>query len=220
MVFSKIEEAINDIKRGKFVIVVDDESRENEGDLVLAAEKATANKINYMITHARGLVCMPIIRDRLGQLGIPPMVNHNNISRCMFSISVDYKNGTTTGISPFDRAATIKALIDDKSKPGDFAMPGHLFPILYKEGGVLARQGHTEASVDLAKLAGLYPAAVICEIINDDGTMAKLPDLIEFSKKHNGMKIIAIKDLVDYIKAEGMPDDAEDKNLILNAPNQ
>ena len=220
MVFSKIEEAINDIKRGKFVIVVDDESRENEGDLVLAAEKATANKINYMITHARGLVCMPIVKERLDQLGIPPMVNHNNISRCMFSISVDYKNGTTTGISPFDRAATIKALIGNKSKPGDFAMPGHLFPILYKEGGVLAREGHTEASVDLAKLAGLYPAAVICEIINDDGTMAKLPDLIEFSKKHNGMKIIAIKDLVDYIKAEGIPSDAEDKNLILNAPTQ
>jgi len=220
MVFSKIEEAVSDIKRGKFVIVVDDESRENEGDLVLAAEKATANKINYMITHARGLVCMPILRERLEQLGIPPMVNHNEIKRCMFSISVDYKNGTTTGISPFDRAATIKALIDSKSKPKDFAMPGHLFPIIYKEGGILAREGHTEASVDLAKLAGLYPAAVICEIINEDGSMAKLPDLIEFSKKHNGMKIITIKDLADYIKAEGMPSGAEDKNLILNAPNQ
>ena len=202
MEFSKIEDAINDIKRGKFVIVVDDENRENEGDLVLAAEKATADRINYMIKNARGLVCMPIIRSRLEQLKIPPMVNHNNINRCMFSISVDYKNGTTTGISPSDRAATIRALIDEKIKAEDFAMPGHLFPIIYKEGGVLARQGHTEASVDLAKLAGLYPAAVICEVINDDGSMAKLPDLIEFSKNHNDMKIVTIHDLVDYVNAQ------------------
>ncbi|MDP7244033.1 MAG: 3,4-dihydroxy-2-butanone-4-phosphate synthase [Flavobacteriales bacterium] len=202
MVFSKIEEAINDIKRGKFVIVVDDENRENEGDLVLAAEKATADRINYMIKNARGLVCMPIIRERLNQLGIPAMVDHNEINRCMFSISVDYRNGTTTGISPADRAATVKALIDDNIKSEDFALPGHMFPIMYKEGGVLVRQGHTEASVDLAKLAGLYPAAVICEVINDDGSMAKLPDLIEFSKKHNDMKIITIKDLIDYVNAQ------------------
>ena len=210
MVFSKIEEAVSDIKRGKFVIVVDDEGRENEGDLVLAAEKVTANKINYMITHARGLVCMPIIKERLDQLKIPPMVEHNGVNnnkvhhRCMFAISVDYKKGTTTGISPADRAATIKALIDSKAKTEDFIRAGHLFPLIYKEGGVLAREGHTEASVDLAKLAGLYPAAVICEIINDDGTMAKLPDLVEFSKKHNNMKIISIQDLVSYIKANGM----------------
>lgn len=202
MEFSKIKDAINDMKRGKFIIIVDDENRENEGDLVLAAEKATADKINYMIKNARGLVCMPIIRSRLEQLKIPPMVNHNNINRCMFSISVDYKHGTTTGISPADRAATIIALIDEKAKTEDFAMPGHLFPLIYKEGGVLARQGHTEASVDLAKLAGLYPAAIICEIINDDGTMAKLPDLIEFSKKHNDMKIVTIQDLVDYVNAQ------------------
>lgn len=201
MVLSRIEDSINDIKRGKFVIVVDDEGRENEGDLVLAAEKATADKINYMITHARGLVCMPIIKERLAQLNIPPMVNHNEINRCMFTISIDYKHGTTTGISPADRAATIKALIDNKSKPADFAMPGHLFPLMYREGGVLAREGHTEASVDLAKLAGLYPAAVICEIINEDGTMAKLADLVEFSKKHNNMKIVSIQNLVDYIKS-------------------
>ncbi|MBI2208781.1 3,4-dihydroxy-2-butanone-4-phosphate synthase [Candidatus Woesearchaeota archaeon] len=200
MVFSKIEEAISDIKRGKFVIVIDDEDRENEGDLVLAAEKASAHKINYMITHARGLVCMPIVRERLEQLKIPPMVNHNEINRCMFTVSVDYKNGTTTGISPADRAATIKALVDSKTKPEDFIRPGHLFPLIYREGGVLARQGHTEASVDLAKLAALYPAAVICEIINEDGTMAKMPDLIEFSKKHNGMKIVKISDLARYLK--------------------
>ncbi|MBI2651213.1 3,4-dihydroxy-2-butanone-4-phosphate synthase [Candidatus Woesearchaeota archaeon] len=214
MEFSKIEEAINDIKRGKLVIVVDDENRENEGDLVLAAEKVTANKINYMITHARGLVCMPLIRQRLEDLEIPPMINHNEINRCMFAMSVDYKHGTTTGISPADRAATIKALIDGKSKNEDFIMPGHLFPLVYKEGGVLARQGHTEASVDLAKLAGLYPASVICEIINEDGTMAKLPDLFEFSKKHNDMKIISIKDLVDYTKKNKKFSISEEKSLI------
>ncbi len=202
MGLSKIEDAINDVKRGKFVIVVDDENRENEGDLVLAAEKATANKINYMIKNARGLVCVPIIRKRLEQLKIPPMVNHNNINRCMFSISLDYKNGTTTGISPADRAATILALIDENTKTEDFAMPGHLFPIFAREGGVLERQGHTEASVDLARLAGLYPAGVICEIINEDGTMAKLPDIIEFSKKHNNMKIVTIADLVNFINAQ------------------
>ena len=214
MGLSKIEEAIDDIKRGKLVIVVDDENRENEGDLVLAASKVTADKINYMIKHARGLVCMPIVKERLEQLNIPPMVNHDEINRCMFSISIDYTNGTTTGISPADRATTAKALIDDKSKNEDFAMPGHLFPILYKEGGVLVREGHTEASVDLAKLAGLYPAAVICEIINEDGTMATLPDLFEFSKRHNNMKIITIKALVDYIKANGISNKTEEKSLV------
>ncbi|MBW2976182.1 3,4-dihydroxy-2-butanone-4-phosphate synthase [Candidatus Woesearchaeota archaeon] len=214
MEFSRIEDAINDVKRGKFIIVVDDENRENEGDLVLAAEKVTEEKINYMIKNARGLVCMPIVRSRLEQLKIPPMVNHNDITRCMFSISVDYKNGTTTGISPADRAATVKALIDDKSKTDDFAMPGHLFPIMYREGGILAREGHTEASVDLAKLAGFYPAAVICEVINDDGTMAKLPDLIEFSKKHNNMKIVTIKDLVNYVKANQKINKLQEKSLV------
>ncbi len=203
MVFSKIEDAVNDIKRGKFIIVVDDENRENEGDLVLAAEKVTAHKINYMIKHARGLVCMPIIKERMQQLNIPLMINHNEINRCKFTMSVDCKNGTTTGISPADRAATILALINNKSKPEDFAMPGHMFPLIYHEGGVLAREGHTEASVDLSKLAGLYPAAIICEIMNDDGSMAKLQDLVEFSKKHNDMKIINIKDLVEYIKNNG-----------------
>lgn len=213
MVFGKIEEAISDIKRGKFVIVVDNEDRENEGDLVLAAEKATAHKINYMITHARGLVCMPIVKEKLEQLKIPPMVNHNEINRCMFTVSVDYKNGTTTGISPADRAATIKALVDAKTKPEDFIRPGHLFPLIYREGGVLKRQGHTEASVDLAKLAGLYPAAVICEIINEDGTMAKLPDLAEFSKKHNDMKIVKISDLVSYLKNKKV-NKAEESSLV------
>ena len=216
MAFSKIEEAINDIKRGKFVIVVDDENRENEGDLVLAAEKVTADKINYMIKNARGLVCMPVIRERLEHLNIPAMVNHNEINRCMFSISVDYKNGTTTGISPSDRTATVKALIDENSKSEDFIKPGHLFPLMYKEGGVLAREGHTEASVDLAKLAGFYPAAVICEIINEDGSMAKLPDLIDFSKNHNNMKIITIESLIGYIKNNKI-NKVEEKSVVLPA---
>lgn len=220
MVFSKIEDAVNDIKRGKFIIVVDDENRENEGDLVLAAEKVTAHKINYMIKHARGLVCMPIIKERMQQLNIPLMINHNEINRCKFTMSVDCKNGTTTGISPADRAATILALINNKSKPEDFAMPGHMFPLIYHEGGVLAREGHTEASVDLSKLAGLYPAAIICEIINDDGSMAKLPDLIEFSKKHNNMKIVTIKDLVDYIKNNPDASKAEEQSVVLDTANQ
>jgi 3,4-dihydroxy 2-butanone 4-phosphate synthase/GTP cyclohydrolase II len=219
MEFNKIEEAVNDIKRGKLVIVVDDESRENEGDLVLAASKVSADKINYMIKHARGLVCMPIVKDKLEKLNIPPMIDHNEINRCMFSMSVDYKHGTTTGISPADRAITIKALIDDKAKNEDFARPGHLFPIIYKEGGVLVREGHTEASVDLAKLAGLYPAAVICEVINEDGSMAKLPDLFEFSKKHNDMKIITIKDLIEYIKKNSIKP-VEEASAVLDTANQ
>jgi 3,4-dihydroxy 2-butanone 4-phosphate synthase / GTP cyclohydrolase II len=217
MVFSKIEDAVNDIKRGKFVIVVDDENRENEGDLVLAASKVTANKINYMITHARGLVCMPIVKEKLESLGISPMLDHKEINRCMFSMSVDYLNGTTTGISPADRAATISALIDENAMPDHFAKPGHLFPLIYKEGGVLAREGHTEASVDLAKLAGLFPAAVICEVINEDGSMAKLPDLVEFSRKHNDMKLVSIRDLVDYVKANGLDNQI---STVLNAQNQ
>lgn len=211
--FSKIKEAITDIKRGRFVIVVDNENRENEGDLVLAAQKATTDKINYMIKYGRGLVCMPILKQRLQHLNIPLMVNHNSPDRCMFTISVDYKNGST-GISPIDRAETIKALINPKSKPEDFIRPGHLFPLEYKEGGVLAREGHTEASVDLVKLAGMYPAAVICEIINDDGTMAKLPDLIKFSKKHNGMKIITIQDLIEYRKSKRQRSLKEDRQDI------
>jgi len=220
MKFSKVEEAINDIKRGKFVIVVDDENRENEGDLVLAASKVTADKINYMIKNARGLVCMPIVRERLEQLNIPAMVEHDEIRRCMFSIPVDYKPETTTGISPADRAVTIKALVNGNAKAKDFSRPGHLFPLIYKDGGVLVREGHTEASVDLVRLAGFYPAAVICEIINDDGSMAKLPELIEFSKRHNNMKIITIQSLVDYLKNNSTANEIEEKSVVLNTPNQ
>ncbi|MAE42700.1 3,4-dihydroxy-2-butanone-4-phosphate synthase [Candidatus Woesearchaeota archaeon] len=214
MVFSKIEEAINDIKRGKMVIVVDDENRENEGDVVLAAEKATGDRINFMITHGKGLVCMPIVGDRLDELEIPQMVNHNDITRCKFALSVDHKTETTTGISPNDRAATILSMINPASKPEDFFKPGHLFPLRYHEGGVLERQGHTEASVDLAKLAGLYPAAIICEVINEDGSMSKLPDLIEFSKKHNDMKIVSIADLVEYMKTNQKINKQEEKSIV------
>lgn len=197
--FSKIEEAINDIKRGRFVIIADDENRENEGDLTIAAENVTPSRINFMLTHARGILCVPVIGERLNELSLPLMVKTDDRSKCAFTISVDYKNGTTTGTSAFDRAATIRALANNKYKANDFSKPGHIFPLKYSEGGVFEREGHTEASVDLAKLAGMYPAAVICEILNENGTMAKLPGLSEFSKKHS-IKMITIKDLKEYIE--------------------
>lgn len=192
-----IEEAIEDIRAGKMVILVDDEDRENEGDIIVAAEKATPEVINFMATHARGLICAPMLGERLDELEIHPMVADNTDNHeTAFTVSVDYKT-TTTGISAHERAATIAALIDPNSKPSDFRRPGHIFPLRYKEGGVLKRAGHTEGSIDLARLAGLYPAAVICEIMNDDGTMARLPQLLEFSKKHN-IKIVSIADLIEY----------------------
>ena len=197
--FSKIEEAINDIKRGRFVIIADDENRENEGDLTIAAENVTPSKINFMLTHARGILCVPVISERLDELGLPLMVNTDDRSKCAFTIPVDYKNGTTTGTSAFDRAATIRAIANKKYKAKDFSKPGHIFPLRYREGGIFEREGHTEASIDLAKLAGMYPAAVICEILNEDGTMAKLPELSDFSKKHS-IKMITIKDLKEYIQ--------------------
>lgn len=198
MVFSRIEDAVKDIKDGKFVVIVDGEDRENEGDLVIAAEKVTPEKINFMITHGRGLVCMPITGKRLDELGIELMAENNTENtKCMFTVSVDAKN-VSTGISAFDRALTIKRLIDKNSKKEDFLKPGHMFPLRY-EGGVLKRAGHTEAAVDIAKLAGLYPAAVICEIINDDGRMARLEDLEKFSEKHN-LRMIRIEDLKKHIK--------------------
>jgi len=199
MDFSKIERAVEDIMNGKFVIVVDSEERENEGDLVIAAEKITPEKINFMIKHARGLICVPMTGERLDELKLPSMVNGNVGNRCAFAMSVDAKNSTTTGISAFDRAATIKALIDKKTNPDELLRPGHMFPIRYREGGVLKRQGHTEASVDLSKLAGLYPAAVICEIINDDGTMAKMDDLLRFSEKHS-LNIITVDEIVEFME--------------------
>ncbi|NLW45309.1 MAG: bifunctional 3,4-dihydroxy-2-butanone-4-phosphate synthase/GTP cyclohydrolase II [Syntrophomonadaceae bacterium] len=195
--FHTIEEAIEDFKQGKMVIVVDDEDRENEGDLIVAAEKVTPEVINFMVTHARGLVCMPIIGERLDELEINQMVSNNTDNHeTAFTVSVDYY-GTSTGISAHERAKTVKALLDPAAKPADFRRPGHIFPLRYKEGGVLRRAGHTEAAVDLARLAGLYPAGVICEIMNDDGTMARVPELLEFAARHN-LKIITIADLIQY----------------------
>ena len=170
-----VEEAVEDIRQGKFVIIVDDEDRENEGDLAVAAEFATPEAISFMANHGRGLICMPIIGERLDSLGIDLMVGGNTARLgTAFTVSVDAVGGTTTGISAGDRAATVKALLDPNAKPSDLARPGHLFPLRYAEGGVLVRAGQTEGIVDLAKMAGLYPAGVICEIMNQDGTMARL----------------------------------------------
>jgi 3,4-dihydroxy 2-butanone 4-phosphate synthase/GTP cyclohydrolase II len=195
--FNSIEEAIEDIREGKMLIVVDDEDRENEGDLVVAAEKASPEVINFMATHAKGLICVPMLGERLDELEIQPMVVDNTDNHeTAFTVSVDYKT-TTTGISAYERAATIAGLISPEAKPSDFRKPGHIFPLRYKEGGVLRRTGHTEGSIDLARLAGLYPAAVICEIMSDDGTMARVPELMEFARKHQ-IKIVTIADLIEY----------------------
>jgi len=199
MSFNTIEEAIKSIKNGEMVVVVDDENRENEGDLIIAAEHATAENINFMIKEARGLVCIPMTIDRLNHLELGPMVmNNTDVNQTAFTISVDHKN-TTTGISAMERSLTINALVDDLSQASDFNQPGHIFPLAAKDGGVLVRAGHTEAAVDLSKLAGLKPAGVICEIIKDDGSMARVPDLIEYSKKHD-LKLITIADLIAYRK--------------------
>lgn len=195
--FSLIEDAIEDIKKGEMVIVVDDEGRENEGDLIIAAEKATGDKVNFMAKEARGLICTPVAKKRLEELKLKQMVQENSDAfGTAFTVSVDAV-GTTTGISAYERAFTVSKIVDKNSKPEDFLTPGHVFPLEAKDGGVLVRTGHTEAAVDLARLSGLYPAGVICEIMKDNGEMARVPDLIEFSKKHN-IKIITIKDLVDY----------------------
>ncbi|RKD29551.1 bifunctional 3,4-dihydroxy-2-butanone-4-phosphate synthase/GTP cyclohydrolase II [Thermohalobacter berrensis] len=195
--FNTIEEAIEDIKRGKMVVVVDDEDRENEGDLVMAAEKVTPEAINFMAKYGRGLICAPMTKERLDELEIEQMVKVNSDPKeTAFTVSVDSVE-TTTGISAHERALTIKKLIDPKATPKDFTRPGHIFPLVAKKGGVLKRAGHTEAAIDLAKLAGLYPAGVICEIMNEDGTMARVPQLMEYVKAHN-LKIITIADLIAY----------------------
>ena len=195
-----VEQAVEDIRQGKFVILVDDEDRENEGDLAVAAEFATPEAISFMANHGRGLICMPIIGERLDSLGIDLMVGGNTARLgTAFTVSVDAVGGTTTGISAGDRAVTVKALLDPDTKPSDLARPGHLFPLRYSEGGVLVRAGQTEGIVDLVKMAGLYPAGVICEIMKQDGAMARLGDLEEFSREH-GIKIISIAQLVAYRK--------------------
>jgi len=198
MGLASIAEAIEDIKAGKFVIIVDDEDRENEGDLALAAEKVTKEAINFMAKHGRGLICLPVIGKRLDELGIPMMVGENTSKfSTAFSVSVDAKHGTTTGISAADRAQTVKTMIDPKTKPEDLVRPGHVFPLRAREGGVLVRAGQTEAIVDLAKLAGLYPAGVICEVMNEDGSMARLPQLEVMADKF-GIKIITVADLIAH----------------------
>jgi 3,4-dihydroxy 2-butanone 4-phosphate synthase/GTP cyclohydrolase II len=195
--FNTIEEAIQDIRNGKMIVVVDDEDRENEGDLVIAAEKVTPSIVNFMAKHAGGLICLPIVRERLEELNIDRMVVKNtDPNRTAFTVSIDAAE-CKTGISAQERALTIRKMLDPKAKVKDFTRPGHIFPIEYREGGVLVRAGHTEASVDLAKMAGLYPAGVICEIMNDDGTMARVPQLMEYIQKHN-FKIITIADLIIY----------------------
>jgi 3,4-dihydroxy 2-butanone 4-phosphate synthase/GTP cyclohydrolase II len=180
------------------VVVVDDEDRENEGDLIMAAEAATAEKIAFFVRHTSGVICAPLTGERLDELEIPLMVRDNTESqRTAFTYTVDYRHGTSTGISASDRAATIRSLIDADTRPGDLARPGHIFPLRYAEGGTLKRAGHTEAAVDLARMAGLYPAGVLCEIVNDDGTMARVPDLIEFCKRHD-MLMISIAELIRH----------------------
>ncbi|MFH1646198.1 MAG: bifunctional 3,4-dihydroxy-2-butanone-4-phosphate synthase/GTP cyclohydrolase II [Chloroflexota bacterium] len=198
MGLAAIPEAIEDIKNGKFVIVVDDEDRENEGDFIMAAEKVTPEAINFMAVHGRGLICMPVTGERLDELKIPMMAS-NNTSKftTAFAVSVEAKHGTSTGISAADRATTVHVLIDPATRPEDIVMPGHMFPLRARDGGVLVRAGQTEATVDLARLAGLYPAGVCCEIMNEDGTMARLPQLEVIARKFD-LKIISVADLIAY----------------------
>ena len=198
MALATIPEAIEDIRAGRFLIIVDDEDRENEGDLVIAAEKITPEAVNFMAKHGRGLICLPIIGQRLDELRIPIMVRENTSKHgTAFTVSIEAKHKVTTGISAHDRAVTIKAVLDPATKPEDLVCPGHTFPLRAREGGVLVRAGHTEAAVDLARLAGLYPAGVICEIMSEDGTMARLPELETMGEKF-GIKIVSVADLIAY----------------------
>jgi 3,4-dihydroxy 2-butanone 4-phosphate synthase/GTP cyclohydrolase II len=199
MPFAPIEKAVAAIGRGEMVIVVDDEDRENEGDLIMAAEAATPDKIAFFLQHTSGLICAPMTGERLDELDLPLMVATNTEShRTAFTVSVDYRHGTSTGISAFDRAATIQALIDPATRPADLARPGHIFPLRYATGGVLKRAGHTEAAVDLARMAGLYPAGVLCEVVDSKKTdMARLPELEEFAEEH-GLLLISIAELIRY----------------------
>jgi 3,4-dihydroxy 2-butanone 4-phosphate synthase/GTP cyclohydrolase II len=196
MPLCSLEEALDDLRAGKLLIVVDNERRENEGDLVMPAEKVTPEAVNFMVKHARGLLCMPIIGERLDELGLPLLTsNHPDQHGTAFTMSADFRKGTTTGISAHDRAATIRAMIDPNAGVEDFTRPGHLFPLRYNPGGVLVRPGHTEATVDLCRMAGFYPAGAVCEVLNDDGAMARLPDLEVFAQRH-GLRILSIDQIV------------------------
>ena len=198
MSFAPISEAIEEVRAARFVIIVDDDDRENEGDLVLPAEKVTPEAINFMARHARGLICMPVIGRRLDELQIPLMVQDNTSKHgTAFTVSVEARHRTSTGISAHDRSATIRAMLDPTTRPEDLARPGHMFPLRAREGGVLVRAGHTEAAVDLARLAGLYPAGVICEILNEDGTMARLPQLERLAQTF-GFKVVSVADLIAH----------------------
>jgi 3,4-dihydroxy 2-butanone 4-phosphate synthase/GTP cyclohydrolase II len=198
--FASIPEAVAAISRGEIVVVVDDEDRENEGDLIMAAEAATPEKIAFFVRHTSGVICVPLTGERLDELDIPLMVRdstNTEAQRTAFTYSVDYRHGTSTGISAADRSLTIRSLIDPGTRPGDLARPGHIFPLRYATGGTLKRAGHTEAAVDLARMAGLYPAGVLCEIVNDDGSMARVPDLVEFCREHD-LLMISIAELIRY----------------------
>ncbi len=202
MTIAKIEDAIDAISRGEMVIVVDDEDRENEGDIIASSDSITPQQIAFMMNHARGLICVAMPGERLDALDIPLMVSRNTESlKTAFTVSVDYIPGTTTGISAADRAKTVRALVSEGSRPEDFARPGHIFPLRANPAGVLGRTGHTEAAVDLCRLAGKYPCGTICEVANDDGTMARLPQLEIFAERH-GLLVVTIKDLVAYLKGE------------------
>ncbi|MGO7868905.1 3,4-dihydroxy-2-butanone-4-phosphate synthase [Rhizobium leguminosarum] len=206
MTIARIEDAISAIASGKMVVVVDDQNRENEGDIVVAADAVTPETIAFMMNHARGLVCIAMEGERLDALDIPLMVPNNTEShKTAFTVSVDYLKGTTTGISAADRAATVSALVDDRAKPDEFARPGHIFPLRANPRGVLGRPGHTEAAVDLARLAGRIPAGVICEVANDDGTMSRLPELTLFAERHN-LPLVTIEDLVAYLDRQAERD--------------
>jgi len=196
--FASIEDAIEAIRAGRMIIVIDDEDRENEGDLTIAAEKITPEAINFMARYGRGLICMSMTAERLDQLELPLMVNQNTTTfNTAFCVSIEAKHGVSTGISASDRAATVLAAINPKTRPSDLARPGHMFPLRARDGGVMVRAGQTEAAVDLARIAGLYPAGVICEVMNEDGTMARVPELTKFAKKH-GLLMITIADLIQY----------------------
>ena len=197
MPLCSLEEGLEELKAGRFLIVVDDENRENEGDLVMPAEMVTPEAVNFVVTHARGLLCMPIIGERLDELQMPLMVTANGMEKnqTAFTVSIDYNVGTTTGISAGDRAATILAMMDPAAKPDEFTRPGHIFPLRYHPGGVLARAGHTEAAVDLCEMIDMYPAGIVCEIMAEDGTMSRLPQLEEFAEEH-GLKILSIAQII------------------------
>ncbi len=195
---SSIEEILEDARRGKMFILVDDEDRENEGDLVIPAEKADADAINFMAKHGRGLICLSLTKERVAQLGLPPMSSHNRTRHSTaFTVSIEAREGVTTGISAHDRARTIAVASDPTRGADDIVTPGHVFPLSAQPGGVLVRAGHTEAAVDISRLAGLSPSGVICEIMNDDGSMARMPDLVKFAQLH-GLKIATIADLIAY----------------------